>query len=214
MNGKKNTMSECLIEKTKRTRVKGPGPRRTEMVTFAKIGDIHSELLNHLREILERNPQNDLGGDNYNISQQCNIKEVFNAVGDYRQVLIQKSIHDHATTSEFDYTEYTEDVNIPWFEKIYRLRLSHMGPRHTISWHIDTDTSVMCRAQICLNENDSVFKFKTKDGIEDFTMKPGEMWFINTGWPHSVEGGEKERTVAIFGFEYKDYYGDTHLLRT
>ena len=208
------TQEKCLIEKTKRTRVKGPGPRRTEMVTFAKIGDVDLALLDQLRSILVRNPQNDLGGDGYNISQQCDLEGVFNAAGNYRQVLIQKSIHNHDTASEFDYTNYVEPVEIPWFEKIYRLRLSHMGPGHTINWHIDTDTSVMCRAQICLNENDSVFKFKTKNGIEEFNMKPGEMWFINTGWPHSVEGGNTERSVAIFGFEYKDYDGDVNLLRS
>ena len=205
-------MSECLIEKTKRTRVRGPGPRRNEMLTFAKIGDVDTELLEQLKSILLENPQNDLGGDGYNISQQCDIENVFNAADSYRQVLIQKSIHDENTASEFDYSDYVYDVKVPWFKSIYRLRLSHMGPGHTINWHIDT--SVMCRAQICLNENDSVFKFKTKDGIEEFKMKPGEMWFINTGWPHSVEGGEKERAVAIFGFEYKDYNGNTNLLRT
>lgn len=207
-------MSECLIEKTKRTRVRGPGPRRNEMLTFAKICDVDTELLEQLKSILLENPQNDLGGDGYNISQQCDIENVFNAADSYRQVLIQKSIHDENTASEFDYSDYVYDVKVPWFKTIYRLRLSHMGPGHTINWHIDTDTSVMCRAQICLNENDSVFKFKTKDGIEEFKMKPGEMWFINTGWPHSVEGGEKERAVAIFGFEYKDYNGNTNLLRT
>ena len=207
------TQEKCLIEKTKRTRVKGSGPRRTEMLAFAKIGEVSSELLEQLKNILSLNPQNDLGGDNYNISQQCNLENVFNAVGNYRQVLIQESIHDKPTASEFDYTVLKYPVSIPWFDKVYRLRLSHMGPKHVINWHIDTDTSVMCRAQICLNENDSVFKFKTKDGIEQFTMKPGEMWFINTGWPHSVEGGEQERSVAIFGFEYKDYHGSTNLLR-
>lgn len=203
----------CLIEKTKRTRVRGPGPRRNEMVTFAKIGDVDTAILDQLRIILLQNPQNDLGGDDYNISQQCDLKDVFNAAGSYRQVLLQKSKYDSPTANEFDYTEFNEPIVIPWFENIYRLRLSYMGPRHVINWHIDTDTSVMCRAQICLNNNDSVFKFKTKDGVEEFMMKPGEMWFINTGWPHCVEGRETDRAVAIFGFEYKDYYGNTNLLR-
>ena len=204
---------KCLIEQTKRTRVRGSGPKRNEMITFGKIGEVNSSLLKQLRDILSRNPQNDLGGDDYNISQQCNLEGVFNAVGNYRQVLIQKSKHAHDTANELDYTEYAEDVSIPWFKNIYRLRLSHMGPGHVINWHIDTDTSVMCRAQICLNENDSVFKFKTRNGVEQFTMKPGEMWFINTGWAHSVEGGNTERSVAIFGFEYKDYDGDVNLLQ-
>ena len=204
---------KCLIEKTKRKRVNGSGPKRNKMVTFAKIGDVSPDLLNKLRNILLNNPQNDLGGDDYNISQQCDLKGVFNANENYRQVLIQKSKHSHNTADELDYTEYTEDVSIPWFKNIYRLRLSHMRPGHIINWHIDTDTSVMCRAQICLNENDSVFKFKTRNGIEQFTMKPGEMWFINTGWPHSVEGGQDPRSVAIFGFEYKDYTGNVQLLQ-
>lgn len=208
------TNEKCLIEKTKRTRVRGSGPRRDDFVTFQKIGDVSPELVDQLNAILDENPQNDLGGDNYNISQQCNLEEVFNAVGDYRQVLIQESIHDADTANELDYTQYKYDVTIPKFNFVYRLRLSHMKPGHTINWHIDTDTSVMCRAQICLNDNDAVFKFKRRGVIEEFKMKKGEMWFINTGWLHSVEGGETERKVAIFGFEYKDYYGSVNILRT
>ena len=96
----------CLIEKTKRTRVRGPGPRRNEMVTFAKIGDVDTAILDQLRIILLQNPQNDLGGDDYNISQQCDLKDVFNAAGSYRQVLLQKSKYDSPTANEFDYTEF------------------------------------------------------------------------------------------------------------
>ena len=202
-----------LIEKTKRTRVRGTGPGRDDMVTFKKIGDVSKDLVSQLNDILARNPGNDLGGDNYNISQQCNLEKTFNAVGDYRQILIQESTHDGNTASELDYTRYKEDVHIPNFRQVYRLRLSHMKPGHTINWHIDTDTSVMCRAQICLNDNDSVFKFKRRGEIEEFTMKKGEMWFINTGWLHSVFGGETDRKVAIFGFEYKDYHGPVNILR-
>ena len=69
-----------------------------------------------------------------------------------------------------------------------------------------------CRAQICLNENDSVFEFKRKGVVESFTMKPGEMWFINTGWAHRVIAGKNSRRSAIFGFDYKDYQGEAELL--
>ena len=207
------TQEKCLIKTTKRKRVNGAGPKRNQMTTFVKIGDISPILLDQLNDILSRNPQNDLGGDDYNISQQCNLESTFNAVGNYRQVLIQKSRHNYDTVNELDYTEYSEDVIIPWFENIYRLRISHMNSSHVIKWHIDTDTSVMCKAQICLNENDSVFKFKTRNGIEQFSMKPGEMWFINTGWSHCVEAGDADRSVAIFGFEYKDYIGSVALLQ-
>lgn len=200
-----------LIQKTKRQRVKGNGPKRDAMVTFAKIGTVSDELLNKLNEITDRRSGNDLGSDNYNISQLCNVDSVFIDRG-YRQILIQERKVDIDTVDEHEYTEYNEDVTVPFFKQIYRLRISEMAPGHEMNWHIDTDTSVMCRAQICLNENDSVFQFKRRGVVEEFTMKPGEMWFINTGWLHRVLSGEKTRRSAIFGFDYEDYNGNIYLL--
>ena len=43
-------------------------------------------------------------------------------------------------------------------------------------------------------------------------MKPGELWFINTGWSHRVVAGDTSRRVAIFGFDFKDYTGEKNLL--
>ena len=51
-----------------------------------------------------------------------------------------------------------------------------------------------------------------KGVVESFTMKPGEMWFINTGWAHRVIAGKNSRRSAIFGFDYKDYQGEAELL--
>ena len=58
----------------------------------------------------------------------------------------------------------------------------------------------------------SVFQFKRKGVVEEFKMKPGEMWFINTGWAHRVLAGDTSRRSAIFGFDYKDYIGTPELL--
>ena len=58
----------CLIESSKRQRVKGEGPRRNNFVTFAKIGDVDPSLVEKLNEIADRRDGNDLGGDNYNRS--------------------------------------------------------------------------------------------------------------------------------------------------
>lgn len=200
----------CLIENTKRQRVRGDGPRRDELVTFAKIGMVPLNVVNQLNKIVDRRTGNDLGSDAYNISQHCDVNNVFIDTG-YRQVLIQERSQDIDTADEHLYTEYNEDVNIPYFNQIYRLRISEMAPGHEMNWHIDTDTSVMCRAQICLNENDSVFQFKRRGVIEEFTMEPGEMWFINTGWLHRVVSGDQVRRSAIFGFDHKDYTGEVDL---
>lgn len=200
----------CLIENTKRQRVRGDGPRRDELVTFAKIGTVSLDLVNQLNEIVDRRTGNDLGSDAYNISQHCDVNNVFIDTG-YRQVLIQERSQDVDTADEHLYTQYNEDVTIPLFDQIYRLRISEMAPGHEMNWHIDTDTSVMCRAQICLNENDSVFQFKRRGVIEEFTMEPGDMWFINTGWLHRVVSGDRVRRSAIFGFDHKDYKGEVNL---
>lgn len=205
-------MTQCPIEKAKRSRVKGDGPRRTEMVTFAKIGEVSPHVVDNLNAIADERKQNDLGSDVYNISQLCDVENVFANGKIYRQVLIQEKNCEEDSTDEHVYTEYNSDVSVPFFEQIYRLRVSELAPKAEINWHIDTDTSVLCRAQICLNDNDSVMFFDRKGSIEECRMKKGEIWFINTGWKHSVQCGEKLRRHAIFGFDYKDYKGDVHLL--
>ena len=84
---------------------------------------------------------------------------------------------------------------------------------HEIKWHIDTDTSVACRAQICLGVNDSVFEFRDRSGIHKLKMRPGEMWFINTGWNHRVISGHTLRRSAIFSFHFDDVIEKTILYK-
>jgi hypothetical protein len=200
-----------LIKQTKRLRINGSGPKRDQMVTFAKLGSVSDELVLKFNKIAEEKTGNDLGSDVYNISQLCNVNNVFIDKG-YRQILIQERKQNIDTVDEHEYTEYNEKIEIPFFNKIYRLRISEMAPNHEMNWHIDTDTSVICRAQICLNKNDSIFQFNRRGVIEEFTMQPGEIWFINTGWLHRVVSKNNIRRSAIFGFDYKDYNGNIHLL--
>jgi streptogramin lyase len=82
--------------------------------------------------------------------------------------------------------------------------MSEMKGDHELNWHIDADTSVICRAQICLNRNDSVLEFRDKEGVHQLKMNPGEIWFINTGWNHRVVNGETTRRSAILGFHFDD----------
>jgi oxalate decarboxylase/phosphoglucose isomerase-like protein (cupin superfamily) len=80
-----------------------------------------------------------------------------------------------------------------------------MGANHELNWHIDTDPSVICRAQICIKHTKSVMEFNTKGQVHTLYMKPGDIYFINTGWSHRVvNNSDTERVVAIFGFEFSD----------
>jgi len=82
--------------------------------------------------------------------------------------------------------------------------MSEMQGDHELNWHIDADTSVICRAQICLSNSDSVLEFRDKKGIHKLVMQKGDVWFINTGWNHRVVNGNNIRRSAILGFHYND----------
>lgn len=203
---------KCLIERTKRTRVGGTGPKRNKLVTFKKLGEVSDEVYEYLNNYLDNNQHSDIGGDNYAISKGCNYEEVFNVGQSYRQVILQKNTSDDQDVfDEYVYSHWDEGSEIVQkemqsiFKNVYRFRLSEMQPEHTLNWHIDADTSVICRAQICLNENNSLFLFKDRDGIKEFKMKPKEIWFVNTGWNHTVSNDTSNvRKVAIFGFHFDD----------
>lgn len=213
---------QCLIEQTKRTRVGGTGPRRNKLKIFQKICDVPYQLVDELNYILDTNSSNDIGGDNYGISQNCNYEEVFNVADQYRQILLQQRIESTSDdVNEYLYNRwdtsyklrYTKPLLNEYFHNVYRFRMSEMKGDHELNWHIDADTSVICRAQICLQESDSVLEFKDKDGLHQLRMKPGEMWFINTGWNHRVVNGEQLRRSAIFGFHFDDLINKEILLK-
>ena len=204
-------VEKCLIEKTKRTRVGGSGPRRNKLVTFQKIGHVSNQVVNELNYILDTHTRNDIGGDNYGISQNCNYEEVFNVGSSYRQILLQEKPEENTSdVDEYAYTDWVNNHKLRYtrpalngiFDNTYRFRLSEMKGNHELNWHIDADTSVICRAQICLNENDSIFEFKDKEGVKSLQMRPGEVWFINTGWNHRVVSGNITRRTAIIGFHF------------
>ena len=207
-----NNGQKCLIERTKRERVNGTGPKRNKLVTFKKLGEVSDEVYEYLNRYLDENQRSDIGSDDYAISKGCNYEKVFNVGKSYRQVILQKNTtNNQEIFDEYVYTKWVQGSELVqeemkrFFKNIYRFRLSEMQPEHTLNWHIDADTSVICRAQICLNENNSTFLFKDKEGIKEFQMKPKEVWFVNTGWSHTVTNDTSGvRRVAILGFHYDD----------
>jgi len=212
-NGNVDMAEKCLIVKSKRTRVGGTGPKRDKLKTFEKIGMVPSNVVDELNYILDTYSGNDIGGDNYGISQNCNYEEVFHVANKYRQILLQKRIEDSSDdVNEYLYTKWDSSYNLRYtkpvldqlFHNVYRFRMSEMKGDHELNWHIDADTSVICRAQICLNRNDPVLEFRDKEGVHQLKMNPGEIWFINTGWNHRVVNGETTRRSAILGFHFDD----------
>lgn len=203
---------KTLMEQTKRLRVKGTGPKRNELVMFRKLGVISDEAISELNKILDdQNDRNDIEGDNYQISNTLDCQGVFGHGNRYRQILMQELGNENALmVDEYAYDKWAFDVKVKeelstYFKNVYRFRMSEMFGKSQINWHIDSCTSVMCRAQISLNNNDAVFEFRDKErDVHSFTMKKGELWFINTGWNHRVISGDLTRRVAIFGYHFDD----------
>jgi hypothetical protein len=205
-----------VIKSTKRNRVKGTGPRRTELKTFVKLGVAPHYVVKELNRILDIHQHNDIGGDNYNITNTTDYDKSFGISktdNTYRQVLLQgNSLIDKESVDEYTYNKWDNGYPLrytrPFLDKLFtntiRFRLSEMSGHVALKWHIDADTSVACRAQICLSEDDSIFEFKTKSGIHKLKMKLGECWFINTGWNHRVVSGNDTRRTAIWSYHFDD----------
>lgn len=205
-----------MAHREKLSWVKGDGPDRRELVTFADLGAVDDSIVQRLNNIATQRQGNDLDGDNYSISQHQSLKdklpEAYTSADKYRQILLQESNKKDTDRNEYAYTHWnTDPVELSMFDKIYRCRISEMGPGHGIDWHIDQNSSVVCRAQICLNDNTSIMQFNRRGEVSTLEMKKGHVYFLNTGWNHRVVNGDSIRRVAIFAFDYNDYVGDVEL---
>lgn len=215
---------ECIIKSTRRNRVSGNnGPRRNQMQEFGTVDtDIPQDVLDSIMSIAMNYQGSDLGGDNYQLSQHCNVKEVFTASETYRQILLQECQENADTVDEKNYTEWRNDVDTTTirsylestFNAPYRARISIMNGGNELNYHIDTDTSVLCRVQVAVKTDGSVFQWKTKQGEIDLFMESGNAYFVNTGWLHRVVNpSDNTRIVLIVGVDYDNLPNKESLLK-
>lgn len=212
-------INKCTIETTKRNRVKGKnGPTRKEMKAYGIVdSNIPEKVIQAILSIANNYTGNDLGGDNYQISQHCDIKTTFTSSSTYSQILLQQlpchlSSNKYSQIDEKNYLEWREDIKDiaiiktylnEKFKKPYRTRISVMEGGNELNYHIDTDTSVLCRIQIPVKISNSKFQWKIKEKEISLSMKRGNAYFINTGWLHRViNPGKSNRIVLIFGIDY------------
>jgi hypothetical protein len=190
-----------------RSHVRGNrGPRRNTLPTFERISkQVPDAVLEEARQIAYADAsRNDLRTDKYKISVDCPLPDLFSQ--EYRQILLQEQVPDTDTHDEANYTvwsdtcpqiqQYMESI----FGAVNRTRVTVLASGEELDWHIDTDTSVMCRVQIGVDVDGSEFQFNRKGKIESFIMDPKELWFINVGWSHRVVNySDTPRIVIIAG---------------
>ena len=215
---------KCLIENTRRSRVSGNnGPKRHQLNTHGIVTtNVPQEVLNEILQIANTYEGNDLNGDNYQISQHCNVDKAFTDSPTYRQILLQHLNKD--ADSEIDETNYQSwrtDLSTTAiqnylntvFKAPYRTRISVMNGGNELNYHIDTDTSVLCRMQIPVQTAGSLFQWKTKTEEVSLDMQLGHSYFVNTGWLHRVvNDSNNTRIVLIFGIDYDNIPEKENLL--
>jgi len=196
-----------------RERVRGNnGPRRHEVVTFKKISDVPSSVIDEIRKIALNYQGNDLVDSRHPISVNSKIAQSFKSERGYKQILLQKHTGDESI-EESQYTEWFDDLETKeiqkflteTFGKVFRARISITPPGEELPWHIDTDTSKMCRIQICVQDKESYFEFNVRGTETSNRMKEGELYFINTGWTHRIRNvSDSDRIVLLAGVYFND----------
>ena len=203
----------CLIKNSRRSRVKGTGPRRHEMLTHGVVANnVPQAVIDEILQIATSYTGNDLGGDNYQLSQHCDVKNVFTSSETYKQIILQECTAEN-TIDETNYVLWRNDISTTAIEnylttafvKPYRARISVMHGGNELNYHIDTDTSVLCRVQIPDQTTGSLFQWKTKTEEVSLEMQPGNAYFVNTGWLHRVINPTDDiRIVLLFGIDYNN----------
>tara|TARA_Y100001954_G_C15824529_1_gene611583 strand:+ start:5811 stop:6395 length:585 start_codon:yes stop_codon:yes gene_type:complete len=193
------------------------------MKTHGEVSNnVPDNVLQEILNIANNYKGNDLGGDNYQISQHCDVKSAFTSSDTYSQILLQQLNQD--ADSEIDETNYTTwrtDIDTSSIQKYleetfkmpYRARISVMHGGNELNYHIDTDTSVLCRVQVPVQTKGSLFQWKTKSEEISLDMHKGKSYFVNTGWLHRVTNdSENIRIVLIFGVDYNNLPNKESLL--
>ena len=211
-------MGKCALQDTSRVRARvqgNNGPDRKLLPTFHRIGVydvVDYRALEGLvaKQLEDHAPDyNDINNPNvYAIAQSCELKTYFTSA--YRQILLQTTAeNDDIVPDEWEYQEYQEsavefETLINQFVKPhFRARLAIIPPTEKLDWHIDTNTSYACRVSIMIHGHQK-FMINRGGKIETQIMHPGEVWFNNTGFSHSIEViGDETREGIVVGCHYE-----------
>jgi hypothetical protein len=200
-----------------RARVRGNnGPDRKLLPTFQQLGEYDEASFRSLKDLVMARIASHPDGysdinnaDVYEIAQACELKDYFHPT--YRQLLLQTTGDrpDGADNvpDEWEYLNYQEPRFEPLINQFvnphFRSRIAIAPPKGTVGWHIDTNTNYACRVSIMI-QGIQEFKIERNGKTETQVMKPGEVWFKNTGYNHCVEVlSDEPRIVIITGCFYQ-----------
>lgn len=209
---------ECALQQPDRvrSRVRGShGPDRRDLPLFQKLGALDADSLSSLQTLVHGfvgafpEGYNDIeNGERYAIANACTLKSYFPP--EYKQYLLQLDGNQTSDVpDEWEYDTYTPEAKVfepfisAYLDPHFRARISVLPPGAELDWHIDSNTSYACRAQMMVSGSHR-FQIKKKGRVHEQVMVPGDVWFCNTGYSHRVEVlGEETRVAILIGFHYE-----------
>lgn len=186
--------------KVNKHHVRGTGADRADLPLYCKLGEFGQDLVDACMSIYNADKtHNDIGRkDTYEMSIDSPLKQYFPDT--YQQVMLQLPATDGS--NEFDYTNETKYADIINLARtylpveFYRARLAVLYPGDVLDWHIDTNTSVSCRAHFVIQGNPEWFIDK-KGNIEHKIFNKGEIWFTNTGYMHKAVNFTQDTRITL-----------------
>ena len=118
----------------------------------------------------------------------------------YRQVLLQGLCPEGRADRPRDYTQVSRPGLLSEVERnlgsVYRCRLAVLEPGQEVGWHVDSADE---RRFIALLDGMQEFTLRLRKTLFSLSMARGELWFVNTAWPHRVRNPGRDPRIALLG---------------
>lgn len=203
--------------KMNKNHVKGDGISREKLPNYYKLGEFNEDFGSKIMEVYKATVnENHIGSKStYEMSIESPLRTYFPPT--YRQVILQKPVTDGSF--EKDYTSFSENTEIltdisNYLNGItfYRARIAVLPPGDVLDWHIDTNTSVLCRVHFVISDSAHWF-IDRKGEVDEKVLKQGEIWFTNTGYSHKViNDTTSDRIVVTIGCNSTDLVNNWDIL--
>mgnify|MGYP001209842648 CR=1 FL=1 len=189
---------------------------RIDKPLFNCLGHMSSMNLELINELYDTQPEEDVLDVSIGLRKSVNL-DAYNMSDEFMTLVNTRNYHQKLISkpavaepvNEYDWTvhnvkyipvinELRDILSVP---ELYRLRMGWMKSTERIEPHID-QPHIDRFTMIMRGEHRFVI---TKRGVEhERIMKPGEVWYINTNWDHSVYIDTDEPRIALLGcFKYE-----------
>lgn len=165
-----------------------------------KMGKLPDNVLSELREFWAQNSNKNILADMIKTRTEKGLPLEDSAYlsKEYSQVLLQNFLKSTDAANPENFTDPIDQDLVYSIEKstgqFCKARLSCLLPSGKIAEHIDDPKQTRI---IALIEGDHKFSIKGPKGYETIPMKLGELWFVNTAWPHKVINNFPNKRVAL-----------------